>query len=97
MLLIEGFPRTHGSPTPQDVARTAERRLSTDPHRALRSVSCEYRHGVLYLRGRLSRYYHKQLAQEAVARLEGVMQVVNEIEVLTPEATGSKRSSQAWR
>ena len=60
----------------------ADRRLNTGSYPALRSVSCECRHGVLYLRGRLSSYYHKQLAQEAVARLDGVTQVVNEIEVL---------------
>ena len=79
---------------PPGIGEAAERCLTPIRIGGWRSVSCEYRHGVLYLRGRLSRYYHKQLAQEAVARLEGVTQVVNEIEVLTPEAT-DRRSSQA--
>jgi osmotically-inducible protein OsmY len=37
---------------------------------------------VLRLRGRLSTYYQKQLAQEAVKNLEGVAQILNDIEVV---------------
>ena len=37
--------------------------------------------GVLLLKGHLPNFYHKQLAQEAVAWVKGVSQVVNEIEV----------------
>jgi hypothetical protein len=33
---------------------------------------------VLFLRGPLPTFYLKQLAQEAVARVEGISQVVNE-------------------
>ena len=44
----------------------------------IRSVSCECRQGVLFLRGALPTFYLKQLAQEAVARVEGISQVVNE-------------------
>ncbi|NQT14202.1 MAG: BON domain-containing protein, partial [Planctomycetes bacterium] len=44
----------------------------------LRSVSCECRQGVLFLRGLLPTFYLKQLAQEAVGRVEGISQVVNE-------------------
>ncbi len=44
-------------------------------------VLCEYDHGTLFLRGRLPSFHQKQVAQEAVARVEGVTQVVNEIEV----------------
>ncbi len=47
-----------------------------------RDVSCEFRHGVLLLRGRLPSYYQKQLAQEAVKELEGVLQVINNIKVI---------------
>lgn len=73
------------------VAEAAKGCLRRSPYSAVRTVSCEYHRGVLLLRGRLSTYYHKQLAQEAVAGLEGVSQVVNEIEVIqerhiTPEA-----------
>lgn len=59
-------------------------KLQSNPYRAIRAVSCECDRGQLLLRGRLSSFFHKQLAQEAVAKIEGVTQVVNEIEVITP-------------
>ena len=46
-------------------------------------VSCEYDDGILVLRGRSRSYYEKQVAQETVKRIDGVAQVVNEIEVLS--------------
>jgi len=45
------------------------------------NVSCDCVDGVLRLRGRLASYYHKQLAQEAVKQVGGVVVVINEIEV----------------
>jgi osmotically-inducible protein OsmY len=60
-------------------AATECRRKS--PYHDIRWVSCEYDHGILFLRGRLSSFHQKQVAQEAVARGKGVNQVVNEIEV----------------
>ena len=44
-------------------------------------VSCREHEGVLTLRGRLPRYYLKQMAQELARRVEGVELVVNRIEV----------------
>jgi osmotically-inducible protein OsmY len=58
------------------------RALERSPYRSIRDVSCEFSEGLLFLRGRLGSYYHKQLAQEAVADVEGVLQVVNKIEVV---------------
>ncbi|MGO8752192.1 MAG: BON domain-containing protein [Thermoguttaceae bacterium] len=62
-------------------AEAARERLRGSPYGSLRTVSCECKDGVLFLRGRLSSFYHKQLAQEVVARIVGVTQVINEIEV----------------
>jgi hypothetical protein len=45
---------------------------------------------VLVLRGRLPTYYLKQVAQEAVAHLEGVQGVENQIQVVPP-ANPSRR------
>jgi len=61
-----------------DVTATARERLRQSPYMPVRSLSCEFDRGVLRLRGRLSSFYQKQLAQEAVAGLSGVEQVVNE-------------------
>jgi hypothetical protein len=66
------------------VAESAEGLLRGNSYLALKNVSCDYRDGVLILRGCLPTYYLKQLAQAAVARIDGVERVVNEIEVMAP-------------
>jgi hypothetical protein len=71
-----------------DVAKAAEARLRTSPYSALRNVECECDDGVLILRGPLGSYYHKQLAQEMVSGVVGVVQVVNEIEVVDYQLGG---------
>jgi osmotically-inducible protein OsmY len=60
----------------------AESCLHSNSYLALKNVSCQYREGVLTLRGSLPSYYLKQVAQTAVARLDGVQRIVNEIEVV---------------
>ena len=65
-----------------DPANLAERALRNSPYLALRNVACDCRDGLLTLRGCLPTYYLKQVAQAVVAHVEGVRQVVNEIEVL---------------
>jgi osmotically-inducible protein OsmY len=62
----------------------AEGLLWRNPYLALKNVSCDCREGVLVLRGCLPSYYRKQVAQEAVARLEGVAAVDNQIQVVPP-------------
>lgn len=56
-----------------------KRLLENSPYRSLRDLSCRCDQGVLYIQGRVSSYYEKQLAQEAVAGLLGAVRVVNEI------------------
>jgi osmotically-inducible protein OsmY len=48
---------------------------------AYHNVSVDYEQGTLTLYGRVASYYHKQLAQEAVIKLDHVQEVVNHIEV----------------
>lgn len=65
-----------------EVVQAARTRLRTSPYPGIQNVGCECDgRGVLFLRGRLSSFYQKQLAQEAVAGLPGVVEVVNETEV----------------
>jgi hypothetical protein len=66
----------------QKLAKAAMECLTRVPYPAIRRISCTFRGGVLSLQGRLPDYYHKQLAQEAVLRLPGVVRVVNETEVV---------------
>jgi osmotically-inducible protein OsmY len=65
----------------REIGKAAMGCLRDSPYKVFAGVSCECDHGVLCLRGQLSSFYHKQVAQEAVARVKGVTQVVNEIEV----------------
>jgi len=64
------------------VTEAARNRFRKSPYPTIRNLSCDYDQGLLFLRGRLPSFYHKQLAQVAVAGLEGVAQVVNETEVV---------------
>lgn len=70
--------------SPQGIAEGAESRLRGNSYLALKNVSCEFREGVLTLRGCLPTYYLKQMAQTEVAHLAGVQRIVNEIEVVAP-------------
>lgn len=67
----------------QQVMEVAKSRLQASPYLPLAKVTCNYEDGVLLLRGRLPDFYHKQLAQHAVAEIPGVTQVVNDTEVVT--------------
>ncbi len=66
------------------VAERAESELRRNGYVALKNIACEYREGVLTLTGCLPTYYLKQMAQEAVARLDHVDRVENRIEVVSP-------------
>jgi osmotically-inducible protein OsmY len=70
------------SPLPHGVAAVAEARFRAHSYTALRSISCKADQGVLVLEGRLSSFFQKQLAQEIAANVEGVVQVINQIEVV---------------
>jgi osmotically-inducible protein OsmY len=56
-------------------------RLARTDRAIERHVSCEFSQSVLILRGRVSSFYLKQIAQEAVADVEGVKEVVNRVDV----------------
>jgi len=72
------------SSQPRDIAQQAEERLRGNSYLALRNISCEYREGVLTLRGRLPSYYLKQIAQNLVAELDSVHTLVNAIDIAIP-------------
>jgi osmotically-inducible protein OsmY len=66
----------------EQIAEAAKRRIVHQPHLSVQRIWCDFDAGRLILRGQVPSFYFKQLAQEAVADMEGVEQVVNEIEVL---------------
>jgi len=86
--LVRGVP---GCETEAGVAEQAESRLRSNSYLALKNVSCDFQQGRLVLRGCLPTYYLKQLAQEVVAHVEGVDQIVNQINVLESVAAFARR------
>jgi osmotically-inducible protein OsmY len=63
------------------IEKDAKRRLLKSSYRSVQGVSCDFHEGILVLRGHVSSFFHKQLAQEAVRDVAGVDKVVNVIEV----------------
>lgn len=79
--VIQGLIRARQSRTPdREVVKAAEKRLQDSPYAALRTITCEFREGTLVLRGRVTSYYLKQLAQETVRSLEGIGGILNVVE-----------------
>jgi osmotically-inducible protein OsmY len=76
---------------PAAIAEVALERLRECPYKAMRRVSCKCENGVLFLRGRLFSFHEKQVAQEVVAGVNGVTQVVNEIQVILHVGKGRGR------
>jgi osmotically-inducible protein OsmY len=64
-----------------DPATEATERLRASPYLPLRNLTCHARDGALVLHGKVPTFYLKSLAQELVTSVEGVADVVNQIEV----------------
>jgi hypothetical protein len=64
-----------------EISQIARGVLRQSAYMELRELSCDFNGGVLTLRGRVPTYYLKQLAQEAVADVPGVITVQNGVEV----------------
>jgi hypothetical protein len=72
-----GIHEVEHSPTRE----MAESRLRRSAYPALKDLSCDFRAGVLTLRGFLPSYYLKQVALAAVAKVEGVERINDQVEV----------------
>lgn len=60
----------------------AHKCLEASTHWELRHLKCEHREGILVIRGRVSSYYQKQLAQELIRGIRGVEVIRNAVEVV---------------
>ena len=69
-------------PLATTINAAAKAQLRRVPHLTVQRIWCEFQDGRLFLRGQVPSFYHKQLAQKAVGKLDGVCLVVNEIEVV---------------
>lgn len=68
------------------VERRITRRLQTSPYLSIRRVTCRFHEGMLRLQGRVPSYYLKQIAQTMVLEMDGVDEIDNQLEVMTPPA-----------
>ena len=75
-------PQDSNSSRPLGPLEQAEMSLRGNSYLGLKHLSCELEGGVLTLRGCVPTYYLRDLAAAAVERLEGVIRVVNEIQVI---------------
>jgi hypothetical protein len=78
-------------PEPISLGELAERNLRSSPYLALRNITCDSLEGIVVLRGYLPTYFLKQMAQTLVTRMDGVIKVINEIEVVNTPALALRR------
>ncbi len=55
--------------------------LTSSPHLFGRKLDCEADSGVVVLTGKVNSYFQKQMAQEAIRRVDGVELIDNRLEV----------------
>lgn len=78
---LNSIPQAPALKARDELVARVEGHLRATSYAQLRDVSCELELGVLTLRGRVSSFYMKQIAQTLVREVPGVSQVVNLIQV----------------
>jgi len=73
---------SHRSESDKDLLEVAEARLRHSSYLELRSISCDVYAGALTLRGSVSSYYLRQVAQSLVLGLTGIETIDNRLEVV---------------
>jgi osmotically-inducible protein OsmY len=69
------------STTPPTLDHRVLHALNESPYLVRRKLRFETTDGRVVLRGTVSSYYQKQMAQEALRRVEGVAEIHNHLEV----------------
>jgi hypothetical protein len=70
-----------GDVSAKDVQPRAQTALATSPIHELRELRIEQQNGALVIRGSVSSFYHKQLAQEVVRAVCREIELVNSVSV----------------
>jgi osmotically-inducible protein OsmY len=86
------FAQKHDAST---IVRLAERRLRESPYFFLKSVRCRAEGGRLTLEGRVPFSPLREFAESIVARVDGVREIDNRIEVYDPELVRFQRAKGA--
>ncbi|MCE9607904.1 MAG: BON domain-containing protein [Planctomycetia bacterium] len=69
----------------QHLAERVERALRARGYRALHAVRASVRARVVVLRGRVSSYYLKQIAQATALAVSGTHEIRNDVDVVQPK------------
>jgi hypothetical protein len=80
-----------------ETAELAESRPRRSAYLALHQLSCDFRAGVLTLRGRLPSYYLKQVALAVVTTVEGVQCLDDQVEVAAHADASASRGFRPAR
>lgn len=84
-LLFASQEQEPGLPKEKRVVQAeAQLRLRKSGYPELRLIACVFHEGVLTLRGRVTTYYLKQMAQTLIRELESVGEINNRLEVAAP-------------
>lgn len=63
------------------LSQHVENALFSNPHFAARQLQFEDAAGRIVLKGTVTSYFHKQMAQETIRRIDGVHEIENQLEV----------------
>ena len=66
----------------ESLGQRVDQAIQTNPHICRRMLRFEMDGGRVVLQGSVPSYFQKQMAQEAIRRVEGVEQIENRLEVL---------------
>ena len=84
-VVTSGGSMIAASPTrASDPAASAQASLRASAYSELRALACDSHEGVLSIRGRVSSFYLKQLAQAAVRDVPGIEVIHNQVQVVLP-------------
>lgn len=75
---------THKTICLQDRVHNA---LKRSPYLAQRGLMAETNEGRVTIRGEVTSFFEKQMAQEAIRRIEGIEVIDNQLEVVAPYLT----------
>lgn len=85
MIVTNHWPQMPSQPINTDAERIvaiAESKLRESHYFAVREIRCQFHDGVLILRGQVSSFYLKQVAQSLVCNIEKVAHIDNRLRVV---------------
>jgi osmotically-inducible protein OsmY len=89
---MSAFPSLSKGTGSGEIQIRIDHALKQSPHDLGRDVTGTHADGIVVLQGRVDTFFHKQVAQELLRKLDGVQRVVNLLEVHWGETHRKKNS-----